>query len=121
VSRRQTGVFRLAAFATGLAILWLLNAWFDPVPVAAGPAFLFAASLLLWKDWPGPRRPSLAAGIGAATGVLVHASWHWQGQSPAPAGGITVHLLWEGALGFAAAMVALLPFWLLSGLARGND
>jgi hypothetical protein len=114
LTTEQGWAIRLAALVVGAVVLWLLNVWLDPVPVAAGPAFVLAGCLVFWKGWPGLGRTAITAGLGALTGVLLHASWHWRGQSPSPEEGFWVHLLWEGVLGFCAAMLALLPLWITS-------
>ena len=101
--------YRLGAILAGISVLWLLDLLMQPVPVAAGPAFLLAIALLLWKGGQNARIAFLVAGVGAVAGVFVHTTWHWTGQSPKPAGGLWAHLAWEGLLGYAAAVLALLP------------
>lgn len=93
----------------GAAIMWAFNELFDPVPVAAAPAFLLAGLLVLWRGWPGFIPLTLSAAVGAVAGVIIHANWHVSGYSPSPTEGLLVHLVWEGLQGYAAALLAMLP------------
>jgi len=89
--------------------MWAFNRVFDPLPVAALPTFLMAGLVILWRGWPGLVPVTLAGAAGAIAGVIIHANWHLSGHSPPPDEGLLAHLAGEGLLGYAAALLALLP------------
>jgi hypothetical protein len=99
---------RILAIAAGGLVLWLLNLLLDPVPVAAGPAFVLGAACLLIPALDARRWIlTVAATAGAVAGALVHRGWHLSGQSPPPAEGLVPHVLTEGLVGLLAALLAL--------------
>lgn len=99
--------WRILALLTGSAVLWASNALLDPVPVAAGPAFGLGAAAML-RPRGGKLRTILGwTATGTLLGIAVHGYWHAEGSSPPPAGSLALHLLAEGAVGLAAALLAL--------------
>lgn len=89
-------------------MLWLLNLLLDPVPVAAGPAFILGAVCLLFPALDRKQHiTNLAALAGAFMGIYIHRGWHLSGQSPPPAEGLVRHVFYEGLIGFLVALLAL--------------
>jgi hypothetical protein len=102
----------MGIIAGGLA-LFVINLLMNPVPVAAGPAFVAGAiGYFFVRSNPVKLVLMLAAG-GASIGVMIHRNMHLSGSSPLPPGGLLQHLATEGLFGYVAALAALLVMGLV--------
>lgn len=97
----------LMGIIAGGLVLFAFNLYFNPVPIAAAPAFALGVLGFL-RLGPGtwPWVGNLAA-VGALVGIFIHRGWHIEGSSPPPAEGLFSHLATEGLIGLAAALISL--------------
>lgn len=93
----------------GAACLWFANLLMQPVPVSAAGAYAAGATVLLASALRPLRTGYVALGAlaGALPAFWVHRAWHVSGRSPAPESSLLAHVLGEGLLGLAVALVCL--------------
>ena len=109
----------IAGILAGVGGLWLANSIFQPVPMSAGGAFAAGALVLFARCFRHMKTGYVALGAlaGALPSLWVHRGWHLQGRSPAVDGSLGAHVLGEGLLGLAVALVCLgVAAWLVHRL-----
>ena len=108
MTRQRTDLLRtLLGAAVGGMVLFGIHLAMNPVPIAAGPAFVLGMLGFLRIQvgtWTWVVYGALA---GTAIGLYIHRGWHIEGSSPPPAEGLWPHLAMEGAMGLGAAAIAL--------------
>lgn len=99
----------VAGVLLGTAGLWLANQVMQPVPISAGGAFAAGALVLVARCFRPLKTGYVALGAlaGGAPAPWVHRSWHLDGRGGAVEGSLAAHVLGEGLLGIAVALVCL--------------
>jgi len=105
----------MGLIAGGLS-LFVINLVMDPVPVAAGPAFVAGAVGFFFMRNDTTFLVVVMAAVGAAIGAAIHRNMHLSGSSPVPPEGLLQHVTLEGFTGYLAALGALLAMGLVMRL-----